>query len=217
MSLRLHVELGADGLLASLPTLSLFRSYWGREHGGVWTHGDCAGAPHPLKPRLVLSLTVSRAVLIPASIWTLEIKTGYKDVLHVRPVSHAVGTQDRKGGEREKELMGHFKSRGGFLALYLLSTRPPYCISSFPLCGGVGPLGPPSTHFSVLLLLCWFLTCGLSLGLLCLSLLGGWGWLVSQPGDLSLLPSPLGHRIWLEEGAAGVHLKVTGLICKAVI
>lgn len=65
-----EVAQGSCGLLASLPTLSLFRSYWGRECGGVWTCGNCAGGLSFLT-RAWLSLTVSRAVLIPASIWTL--------------------------------------------------------------------------------------------------------------------------------------------------
>lgn len=99
--------------------------------------------------------------------------------------------------------MGHFRSRGGFLLFLFFILFPrglPCRICSFCLCGGVGLLHPPSTCFSVLLLLCWFLTCGLSLGLHRLFLLEGWGWLLSRPGHLpifisvSLLPSPPGQQ-----------------------
>ena len=76
-------------------------------------------------------------------------------------------------------------------ALYFWWRWPPWLPSSLP---------------SVSWLLCWFLTCGLSLGLPHSFPLGGWGRFVDRSSDhaccfhlsLSLLPSPPGQQNLME-------------------
>lgn len=101
----------------------------------------------------------------------------------------------------------------------------PVCIcSSLLFGGGGGRLWPPSSRSSsILWQWCWSLTCGLSLGLPQWFLRGGWGWLVNRSAVMPVffisVSLPTSQPTWAaesdrREGATGVHLKLTGLICR---
>lgn len=131
--------------------------------------------------------------------------------------------------ERKKKWMKQFKNWSGwvffffFWLMFYFGADFPVCIRSSLLSGGGGLLWPPSSLSSSLWLLCWFLTCGLSLGLPQLFLLGGWGWLVNWSAIMPLffisVSLPTSQPTWAaesdrREGATGGHWKLTGLILK---